>query len=840
MNVRPKCFLSRACVFLAASVLCFAPGCKPSGGGSQNYGYFHTHFQDESQFIVETIVSDLAEQVYYAKFRELTDAKKFFVSAMEKPDSTFDAPDYDVKIVMGDKARDLQIELKITGPIWSAEVYDGITAALADAVGLTAADWGGQGDTELLSKLADGAATTIERENQKLSGALENDFANPVLHEKAAVLLGAFMLREHSGDFFEIRSPLCRMTAHLAMARFLAGKNPIGINGRVAEAMLLTLMNDQSAALEKLNGIATNDAPLTGWVRALQARNTGDYRPLDKLDGLSSVECVEWFRAMAKSVGVDVAWLKLSDAQKQAVDFVRIADEENYSVEVGHQLLASSLSLELLELDAVYLVSRGNKIDETQMAGELNELPERCFSRDSKNTIHVRIIGWGQWAMFFQRHLCHAVQANFNFMQNKWGVPDDAKEFSATCDRLFGGLRLYPFVRRFDCADVESYHKSVDDGFRVTVETPQFVPAQCWNYLCYKPSFGEVYQPNPNPHVNEWHSRNPPPGTAYDILPRLNHPSLVGRSDSVARLDSLHEIAPYDRDISDFILKTKFASHPTEDQAVNLLQPVLPFATYAMESVAATVAATDPDRYEALMSQAAALDPALYFTLGNYFARAQQDDKAAQYYQKGDEKGSDSVLASYYADWQVQYYLRKGENSEAESVAAAAADTYSSAGLQAQADYYEATGNYDTAFDCLEKIEDRYNESGPLMLFCTRYKLQTGDTKFDAVVESRIRKLFPKGIEIVNLNDFHGAPADGVLVRTTSALAQGAGLHVGDVIVSVYGIRVRNYSQYDYARDISKSPDLDLIVWQDGGYHEIKASPPRHRFGGDFSDYTGR
>ena len=62
--------------------------------------------------------------------------------------------------------------------------------------------------------------------------------------------------------------------------------------------------------------------------------------------------------------------------------------------------------------------------------------------------------------------------------------------------------RLYPFVRRFNCTDVEAYHKSVDDGFKVTVDTPHLVPAECWNNLCYHVSFAPLYSPNPNPHIN--------------------------------------------------------------------------------------------------------------------------------------------------------------------------------------------------------------------------------------------------------------------------------------------------------------------------------------------------
>src|SRR5271155_813247 len=73
------------CVF---AISFFAAGCKPSEK-SKSYGYFQTHWQDESQFIVENIAGDLAEQIYYAKFHRLPDVKEFFVSATEMPDSSF-------------------------------------------------------------------------------------------------------------------------------------------------------------------------------------------------------------------------------------------------------------------------------------------------------------------------------------------------------------------------------------------------------------------------------------------------------------------------------------------------------------------------------------------------------------------------------------------------------------------------------------------------------------------------------------------------------------------------------------------------------------------------------
>jgi hypothetical protein len=162
--------------------------------------YFKTQFQDESQFIVETIATDLAEQIFYAKNHRLPDSSGFSVRATETPGSSFEQPTYDLQVTFGPDHPPVETELKITGPIWSPEPYSGLVSALAREAGLNAPAPARQsGDTDLLQSLTDSSAITIETENKKLSKALEADFSNPLLHEQAALLLGAFTLRDHSG-----------------------------------------------------------------------------------------------------------------------------------------------------------------------------------------------------------------------------------------------------------------------------------------------------------------------------------------------------------------------------------------------------------------------------------------------------------------------------------------------------------------------------------------------------------------------------------------------------------------------------------------------------------------
>lgn len=829
--------LTMGCILLAAGL---ATGCKPkpSAGPANPSGIFKTQFQNESQFIVEAIVSDLAEQMFYAKFHRLPDLKHFSVIATEKAGTPLDTAEYELQVRMDSIHAVSKLELNLDQPIWSPEDYQGVAEDLAGALGLSAGNRDRSEDASLLSKLTDGAAETIEEQNEELYRALENDFTDLGLHEEAAVLLGVFTLREHSGYFYDVRFPLSRMTAHLAMAHFLNSTNAYGVNGQVAEAMLLTLMEDEASALARLDTINTNDAANAAFVRALRARNTGDFRPLDAAGGLALIESIEWFSAMSECLGASSAWPKLNDNQKQTVDFVRVAYQESYSVEMGHQLLAVSIPLELREINSAYELSQHKKITKDELVNALNEMPERCFTK-SGDGVHVRVIGWGQWAAFLQRQLCHAIQQDFNLLQYMWGVPDDAKEFAAKCDQNFAGLRLYPFVRLMNSTELQSYRQSMADGFKVTVATPQLVPAGCWDWLFHQRNFAPPFPPDYDPHVNDWFVYNPPLGTVYDLGARLHEPTLVDRSDAVAYFEKLHKLAPYDCRIANFILEQKYNNHATYNQALNLYSNVLPYSVTALETVASTVE-DKPGQYEKLMLQAAALSPVCYYTLGRHALAHHDEDKAAQYYDKACDNDPDRVRAANMALGRVRYYLKRGETEKARAIAEEAGEAYSNQGLQAEGLFFEMTSDYDEAFDWYAKTEERYDDSSPLIDFCLRYKQLTGDTRFDPEVQKRMKQLFPKGMEKASLNDFHGPPADGAVFKGQSDLLTAAGLKEGDVIVAVYGVRVHNFEQCSYGRGLKNSPELDLIVWQGDAYREFKPSPPNHLFGVDMGDYTSK
>ncbi len=796
--------------------------------------YFQTAWQDESEFIVTAIVSDLAEMTYYAKHQSAPDKGSVSVTAAEKPGSTFGSPVYLLEIHVGKAAPAIRAELTVKGPIWSPEVYEELVAKLFEAVGLASGDLVARGaqDDRLLSELAAMTAEQITRQDMAISEALTRQFRDAALHENAALLLGVFTLRENSGDFFEIRSPLCRLTAHLALSKKLASQSVPNLNGKLADALLSTVMNNQKAALEKLAALENASPAAQVWVRALRVRNTDDYRPLVALANPTPLEKLELFRATCRVVDADVPWGKLKEEEKLRVsDYARIVNCGRYSVETGHELLAASLPGEMNELAEAYAIIEGRPLEKAELERALNQMPERCFGAGGK--ARVRVIGWGQWAMFSQRHICHALQHNFEFLDKKWSVPDEAKKFSRETEKLFSGLRLYPFVRRFNATNVKDYHRAVDEAVAVTINTPHLVSAQIWNHLCYRVACAELYMPS-NPHINEWHKHNPPPGTAYDPFPRMNHPSLVNRPDTVACLETLHARAPYDKDIGFNLLRLKYHEQPTFEQMEKVYHPVLEYNSDRIAELAEVIRGRP--EYEKLMLKAAAIDPYRYYTLADYYKKS-DEGKAAQYLKKAMELHPDSVTAASQSGWLVQYYQRKGLTTEAMALADKAAETYSLRGLETKAQLLESLGKYDEALDYYRKIDERYQAPGEVLAFLTRYKARTGSARYDGELQTGLRKLFPGGVEKVTLAQLNGPPQSGVSINDDNRLVEEAGLKVGDIIVALYSIRVQNFEQYDYARSTTTVPEMNLIVWRKNHYLEVKASPPNHRFGANFSTW---
>ena len=460
--------------------------------------YFQTHFQTESQFIIENVLTDLAEMAFFAKSGQLPDG--LIVTATEQKTSEFRKPDYEITIeAKGGQL--LKTKLEVRQAIWSPQLYDEAATNLLGKHSFSA-NKTAPGDLSVLVALTDLQAATIESENQRISSLLETNFTDSTLHEMAAVILGSFALREFSGSFYDVRSPLCRMTAHLALARALSNGGNSGINGQAAEALLFTLMNNQAAALEKTKAFE-HEPKLQPWANALRARNTSDYRSLSALAEPTLLERILWYEAISECINSDAGWEELPEEfLGRSADFSRIAFAHGHTVGLGHVLNGSALALELVEIGKIHSMLAGGSIpDGTQFAKFLNQIPERCFA-DGRN--RVRIIGAGQWGFFLQRHLCHCLHRTFAFLDRKCGESTRKQRSSREeSEERFAALRLFPFVQREQALTESEYHEAVNKGQPVTITSPHLVPPTAWTRLASAPRFASFYWPVSHAYMDD-------------------------------------------------------------------------------------------------------------------------------------------------------------------------------------------------------------------------------------------------------------------------------------------------------------------------------------------------
>lgn len=799
-------------------------------------GYFKTSFQTESQFVVENIVTDITEMLYFARNHALPTGKAIVVTSREAGRDP-DAPIYDVTVQLGDSPA-IQTKLKISGPIWTEAVYADLTSALAKSLKLQSPSIAPGEDVSMLEHLTDGLAETIARQDLQLSMNLEKDFTNPALHEQAAALLGAFALRENSGVFYDIRLPLCRMTAHLALARFLSGDHAPSTVGRVADCLLLSEMNNQLAAVEQIEHFDTAQKPVATWVRALRALNTLDFRPLDAATNVPGIEQLAWFAAYSAANNRGVAWKSVGRTVEERPDFCRVAGAMGYGVEIGNVMLQIWLPLEIQETRDVYKWMHARELQKQDLVAALNGEPDRCFVPESSGASRVRVIGWGLWALQLQHHLCLAVTTDFHSLRNKLGLREDSSQFARDCEEQFGHLRFYDFVRRLDCTNAATYRKSTDDGWAFTVKYPHITPVAWMSYLCSRVSFAPPYNPIPNPHCNEWTSHNPLPGTAYDADARLNFPSFTGDHRDIKKVLKVHEMAPYDLGICKYIGRW-YTTNWTYEAANSTFGRLLPYSATAAACIADSQAG-NPEQYEKLMKLAVKWDPSFYANLAQYQWNHGETNGAMKTYEQQEQFDPDAVALANLAERRVRYYLATGQKQKAKATADFAGEVYSARGLAAKALYMEETGDLAQAFDWYSKIEERYQRADELLYFCCRHTPSSGDADLDKRISHRLQTWYNER-EKVSLSNLSKPPTNGVAISSAGPILEKLSIKNGDIIVAARGIRIQNLTQYSLARDMDRAPELKIIYWQGSGYREATiALNAEHRLGAEVTNYNAK
>lgn len=680
-------------------------------------------------------------------------------------------------------------------------------------------------DSTLLTTLTSPQPLVLAREGRRITDALASNPLDPELNEQAALLYGVFALREASGSFMDMRPALSRMTAHLAIAR--AGRPEPGVNGKMAGVILLGLVGRDAEALEQLKPL---ESSYPAWATALKMNCTGDWRLLPDPTTATLLEQLAWFRVAAGSVDPDFATRKLPRSLSGDVsDWANIAMQYTQSIASGHQFAATSIVGEMKEIAAVWAALMHKPLEASQLADQLNASPHVVLPLKSDSSLEV--LGWPDWAAYYQRHVCHSLYRTMDFLMDRWGVPDDAKTFWTETRKYFSKLELYPLVEVRWTQEVNVRHAAAAAVIDLSANHPELITTVNWGLSMQGGSDGPAVQMSP---ADMWLRSPVPFGTTYDYSARHIMTRLHANQNE-AFFDNMKELSPWNDEILDnwgfhHFHKKEF----TADELREIFSAIKDYNLPIMRSIASKE--KDPQAYSAAMKPICELDPNQHIDLGYYFADHNQPEQAAVEFRIAFEKATDRVMMANCSEWIVDYDFTHGNKEEAERIASYAAEVYSERGLETMSRLMEREGKLDEAEDYFLKIKERYEEAGPLTAFYMRHVSES--KRYADASAAIVKTAFPSGMEHVSIADFKDHPVDGAQFSGNTESLFRNGLQPGDVCVAIEGVRVHNQVQYTFVRDQeSTNSNFTVIVWSRGQYREIKANAPNRRFGCDLVDY---
>ena len=798
-------------------------------------------YENEEAWIVGETSRDIVEMVLYARDRSLPRAEQlaFSVSAEAAP-GTF--PRYVVAFTPAPGMPQRQA-LGFASYIWSPESYEPLAAGLINSLKLRPADPSPEG---LISDaLTNPLSRVLAQESQRVSQRLQTAMLDAGAHEQAALIVGALALRETGGPFGDVRQELCRMSAHLALARALR-RGTASPTAAYADALLLTLVQRQKDALARIDALERT-RPASDWaafLRALRIRITRDWRILPDAARATLVERLQHYRALWQTLGEEHSDAFLASFKAEPIgDWGRITLDTGGHVEKGAIFSASLASADMSEAAEIWRILHVADLPKGKITDALNAPPQRLVSAEAAARPEPHVLGWGVWARFYQRNLMSAADASAEFRRSMLALTKDVQR-ADTLNETFSGLELWPVeslqaaiptpgsvsgrpptgeredLRRQECAR----------GVKVVQNGPERVPVYFWmslDHLCY-----EARQDQSLPEARRWLRTLTPWGTA--LMPRQRSVVLLDRTlDGPKLYAALHELAPFEPTALQVLAPDPRVA--TFEQVTALYGPLADYDLAVMKRLAWTRRA-DVATYRRLFEKITAIEPREYLSLGNYLLDLELEDEAAAAFEKAIAKASDRITVSNSVQWLVGYYCDHARIDRAREVAQLAADVGSARGLQAMGYFSERVGRYADAESWYQKIVEQYGEGdGRTSLddFYIRYARRVGNDRFSGQAAAALARVFPAGLERVSPGDLSSPPPPRQSVPLDDDW-QGyrrIGIIKDDLVVAVNGYRVRGSRQYYLVLSFDDRPELTLIVWRQGRYVEVKGHLKRTAYG---------
>jgi hypothetical protein len=648
----------------------------------------------------------------------------------------------------------------------------------------------------------------LKAASNDISAALAERMNDPLLHESAALTIGAFGLRESAGRFNDTRWSLNRMTAHLAMARAWSRDAAPSLDGRLAHAVLLTLANHQRlalAALDEIDASADADAARP-WTRGLRLRITHEHAILANPLEATLLEKMEFLRSRravarhSRSVG-DFDELGVNPAT--AVDWVRILEAHPRGVEEA-AFIAKGLALELEKKEA------------QQFAPNLNERATRCMASGKPLLIPA-----GAWAESSQRHFAMLIGSADAYWRHKFGNNERAAESASELDAELGKLTMFAPATTFRTkgkangdADLEHLRDAISAG----AQAPELFSAFVWEWLERASSYEPVREAMPL--RARWFIR-PSPRMPYDAGNRVK---LAGHPLSAADMTAIRTEAPFDFALGVASLDARFGTKAPLAEIQSTFGPRLAYdlraIDYALERIA------DTEGLE-LREWACNINPTHCSALGAALARLNREAEAAASYERAfADPTFDRVRLANESGWLVRYYQRNRQMPKALELAEISATVGSFPGVITAAHLYEDLGRFEDAEAMYNQAYRRYDDPAQLLGFYYRAVIVRKEAAYNEKWRSLAPAVFPQGLQDAPAK-LDAPPQTGVIVTKDNPNTITHGIQTGDIIVGLEGFRVDSLNQYYAINAFFSKEEMKLTLWRGNLYTATIQAPNR-------------
>jgi hypothetical protein len=788
---------------LGAVVYTRVPGLRLRAAASHVNGPYAT----EEAWIVNEIVRDVVEMATYP-------------AGTTPPAVTSENDDGLYRVSLANAS----VELDLRDNLWAPARFGTIVRA---ALGARTAGKGSTGDPFQMvhPALLDFVPAAIVDASELTTRALSSNIRDARAHEAAALVLGTFALREAAGRFGDTRWALNRMTAHLAFAGALA--DAPGVDGRLADATLLVLTNRQVRALDALDRLQRDDRsePVAAWARALRLRVTQDWRIIRAPQSASRLEQEEYVRARRATVSTSRAGIELQriGAVPDAA-WIRLVENSSMGVEDGW-IGTEALDYEQAEYGDVFRRMQGRELG-ADATDALNARASRWVG-----SAGPRVLPWGAWAEFAQRHLAMFIDRHDRFYRKLQGNPARADVEKERLTRVLGSLTMFPVATVFWTKGPrggEADLTYLKEAIATTLRFPERVTPAEWTFL----DFASHYEPVAGglPEAAEWFM-GASPRVLQNAGVRLRE---SGHPHSADVILAILKEAPYDYGVATFYLTMKYGVKTPYSEIRAAFGPRLEYDIRALDTAEA-FAPTVEERL-ALLRTSCDLSAARCMSLGWALASAKREPEAAAAYRRSfDDPAVDEVAVSNASGWLVTYYFRNGQINDALALAERGARTQSGQGLVTSAYLSERLGRIAEAESMYREEADHYKNPSQLLGFYYRAVVVRKETDFAAEWKTELARVFPEGLTPVPTGNV--APAHGVVINSDSQVARRAGLFIGDIIVGIEGYRVENFDQYRAVNAFFEQDEMKVTVWRGGKLAAIAVTAPDRYIGVELHSY---